>query len=43
MSGNQKSGEKGGVQGVVVVVSVCILDVVYICLMKEKLKLVLLL
>ena len=33
MSGNQTSGKEGGVQCVTMVVSVYILDIVYICLM----------
>ena len=42
MSGNQTSGKEGGVQCVMIVVSVCMLDIV--CLSnKRELKLALLL
>ena len=35
MSGNQTSGEEG-VQGIVIVVSVYMLDIVYVCLIKRN-------
>ena len=36
MSGNQTSGKEGGMQCVVMVVSVCMLDIVYIYPMKRE-------
>ena len=39
MSGKQTSGEEGGVQYVLIVVSIYILDIVYSCLVEKRLKL----
>ena len=38
MSGNQTSGKEGGVQYIMMVVSICMLDIVYVCLIPGRCK-----